>query len=478
MSTARTVAKNTTALLAAEVISKAAGVVYFTVLARYIDVKGVGKISTAQALVYTLIVIVSLGFDQLLTRDIAAVKTRAASYGTNVAFIKLALALIYLVVLYPVTHLLGYSPEVVLLVYLYAANALLGSFTEIAASIFRAFEKMEYTVVIRLCRDVTNIVLSLLAIYLRSSLAAIVGISVFASFCQLLSAAWLLRRRFDLRPARVDLGLCRKLLPACLPFAVVALYPLAQTRLNTLVLSATGSDIDVGRFAAASMVVATLMLIPGTFMQATFPVFARFSGQAAGSLRIAYQKSFTYLLLLGLAVSVGVFLTADRILPLLLGASFVTAVAALKVLAWIPAFGFVGYCNGNFLCATGRERLFMYTEGGFTVFYAVLAISLTSRFGYMGASYAMLLPTVFGFGFYTVLCHRLIGLKLPWKLLVAAMPAALLMAISVEASLQAGVNLLVVVVVIAPAVYGASLYLLRAIRRDDIALFKQVLRLA
>jgi|WetSurMetagenome_2_1015567.scaffolds.fasta_scaffold51064_2 O-antigen/teichoic acid export membrane protein len=478
MSTARTVAKNTTALLVAEAISKATGVVYFAVLARYIEVEGVGRISTAQALVYTLIVIVSLGFDQLLTRDIASVKTRAASYGTNVACIKLALAVIYLFLLYPVTQLLGYSPEVVLLVYLYAANALLASFTEIAASIFRAFEKMEYTVVIRLCREVTNVVLSLLAIYLRYSLAAIVGISVFASFCQLLSAAWLLRRRFDLRAARVNLELCRKLLLACLPFAVIALYPLAQTRLNTLVLSATGSELDVGRFAAASMVIATLMLLAGTFMQATFPVFARFSGQAAGSLRIAYQKSFTYLLLLGLAVSVGVFLTADRILPLLLGASFVTAVAALKVLAWIPAFGFVGYCNGNFLCATGRERLFMYTEGGFTVFYAVLAVTLTSRFSYMGASYAMIIPTVLGFGFYTVLCHRLTGLKLPWRLLVAAVLAALLMAISVQASLRAGVNLLLVVVVIAPAVYGASLYLLKAIRRDDIALFKQVLRLA
>ncbi len=125
MSTARTVAKNTTALLAAEAISKVAGVVYFAALARYIGVAGVGKISTAQALTATLIVLVGLGFDQLLTRDIAAVKTRAASYGTNVAFIKLALSLIYLALLYPVTNLLGYSPGVVLLVYLYAASALL-----------------------------------------------------------------------------------------------------------------------------------------------------------------------------------------------------------------------------------------------------------------------------------------------------------------------------------------------------------------
>jgi hypothetical protein len=52
------------------------------------------------------------------------------------------------------------------------------------------------------------------------------------------------------------------------------------------------------------------------------------------------------------------------------------------------------------------------------------------------------------------------------------------MAVSVQASLQFGVNLLVVIVLIAPVVYGTSLFLFKAITRDDIALFKQVMRLA
>ena len=188
MGTVRTVAKNTSALLIAEVISKAAQIFYFAILARYIAIEGVGKISTAQALTSTLIVLVSLGFDQLMTRDIAAMRSLAASYGTNVAIIKLTLSSLYLIALYPVTQILGYSQEVMLLVYLYAANSLLTSFTEIAASIFRAFEKMEFNVVIRLCRDAINITLSLLAIYLHFSLPILVGISGFASFCQLVCA--------------------------------------------------------------------------------------------------------------------------------------------------------------------------------------------------------------------------------------------------------------------------------------------------
>jgi O-antigen/teichoic acid export membrane protein len=476
VNTARTVAKNTTALLAAEIITKIAQVVYFAILARYIAVDGVGKISIAQALTSSLIVLVNLGFDQLMTRDIAVMKALASSYGVNVACIKFALSFIYIVLLYPVTVLLGYSREVVLLVYLYAANAVLVTFTNIATSTFCAYERMEYTIVIRLLREGTNIVLSLAAIYLGWPLIALVAISVFASLLQFLSGIWLLRRKFNLQLVKVEFSLCRRLILACLPFALVSVYPLAQTYLNTLVLSATSSSTEVGHFAAASLVSSTLMLLPGVFMQATFPVFARFSGQRGESLKTAYQKSFTYLLLLGIAISVGVFLTADRILPLILGNSFVNAVTALKVLGWLPAVGFVGYCNGNFLCATGREKLFMFTEGGFTALYALLAIFLTGRFGYMGAAYAMLIPTFIGFGFYSVLCHRLIRLQIPWKGLLAAIAAAVLMAITVQASFKIGVNLLIVVAVIAPAVYVASLYIFKVINNEDVALFKQVLR--
>jgi hypothetical protein len=82
-----------------------------------------------------------------------------------------------------------------------------------------------------------------------------------------------------------------------------------------------------------------------------------------------------------------------------------------------------------------------------------------------------------GFFFYSVYCHRLLGLALPWKRILAASGAALIMAAAVYSSLQAGVNLFAIVLLIAPAIYAAALALLGVLSREDVSLLKQALKL-
>jgi O-antigen/teichoic acid export membrane protein len=476
MSTVRTIAKNTTALFVAEIVSQALRIVYFAILVRYIQDEGMGKISTAQALVATLFVLVSFGFEQLMVRDVAANKARAPEYVSNVGFIRIVLSLVFALALWMAVQMLGFSSEVATLTYIYGLAFVFKAFTDVALGIYQAFEKMEYNLITHLAREAVNMGLSLLAIYLRYSLIVIVSVSAIANLIELMLAVVFLRRQKVPIRFKVDLGLSYRLVIAALPFALVSIYPLAQSNLNTLILSTSVTAQEVGWFAAATTLIGMVKLIPVIFMRAMFPVFSRASARSDTSLQKAYQKSFTYLLILGLAVSVGTFLTADRIVPLVFGDGFEQAVAALRVLAWVPLVGFVGHANGNVLIAMGREKLFMATEGVFAVVYAALAFALVSPFGYIGASYAMLLPTVVGFVFYTVMCHRLLGLSLPWKRAVAAAAAAGLMAACVYYSLHAGINLFAVILLIAPVVYGSALYLLRVLSREDLTLLKQALK--
>jgi O-antigen/teichoic acid export membrane protein len=478
VSTVSTLAKNTIALFSAEVFSRGISIVYFAILARYIQIEGVGKISTAQALVAMLSLMVQFGLQQLIIRDVAGSRARAIPYVSNVAFVRLFLSLIFLGVVLVIIQLSSYSYELKVIIFIYSINAILGVFTDIGLSIFQAFERMEFNLLIRIFRDSVNVGLSLFAIYLRCSLVTIVGISAFASLLELFLGVVLLRNRFFAFRLELDLRLCKRLLIAALPFAVVGLYPLARSSLNTLILSATGSMEEVGRFAASNTIVMMLMLVPTIFMQAMFPVFSRLSSNSDNSVTIAYQKSFNYLFLFGLAISVGTFLTAERIILLVLGPGFQLAVTALRILAWLPLFSYVGYCNGNFLCATGREKLFMLTEGIFAIIYAISGFILTTRFGYKGACYAVLIPTVLGFFFYSILCHKLLHLYLPSKTAMSGALASLVMAVCVHYSLLQDLNLFVIVLLIAPAVYGGALYLLRAFPTEDLMLLKRALRLS
>ena len=477
MSNVRTIAKNTTALLAAEGVSQVLRVIYFAVLVRYVQAEGMGKISTAQALVTILFVLVTFGFEQLMVRDVAGDKTKTVTYFSNVAFLRLFLSVPFGLAIWALVQVFDYPAELAIITYIYGFAFLVKAFTDVGLAIFQAYEIMEYNLLTRVIRDLVNIGLSLLAIALQYSLIVIVSVTALANVVELVLTFALLRRQGVQFRFQVDLGLAKRLLVMSVPFALVSVYPLAHSQLNTLILSATSTVEDVGWFASPNMLVGMTMLIPAVFMRAVFPVFSRYSGRPAGALQSTYQKSFTYLLILGLAVSVGTFLTAGRLIPLIFGDGFGESVPVLQILAWQPVFGFVGHVNGNLLVATGREKFFVVTEGLFAGFYALLGFVLVPLMGMIGAAIAVVVPTAIGFAFYSVYCHRSLGLALPWKRALAATAAALLMAAAVYSALHLGVNLFAVVLLIAPAIYAAALALLGALSREDVSLLKQALKL-
>jgi O-antigen/teichoic acid export membrane protein len=476
MNSARTVLKNTSILFAAEIMGRAISIAYVAVLARYVHVEGMGQLSTAQAMSGTLLVLVTFGFSQLMIREIAAHPAKAQGLVGNVVFLRLVLALVYGVLIWLSVRSANYSPELAAIVYLYALTAVLGAFVDVASSVFQAYEEMQYLLVVEFGRNVLNVVLSLLAIYLHYSLVVIVAVSAVASLLQLAIATWLVAWRYKFRRIQIDLAWCKRLFVAAIPFAAFSVYYLATYSFNTLILSLNRSSAEVGAFGSAVNLITILMIVPALFMRAVFPVFARLSGRSHDNLKEAYTRSFNYMLILGLGISLGTYVAGDRVLRLIYGSGFEMAMPAVRILAWMPLFSYVGYVNGNLLIATGREKLFMVTEGGFAALTALLGVALVGRYGYLGSCVAILTPTIITFFFYSIFCHRLLGKRPPLRTAASALLAGLLMAAVVYLCLQGGVNLFAVIFLVAPMTYGVALYVLGAVTSDDIGLLRHALQ--
>ncbi len=142
MSSARTVLKNTTVLFVAETTSRAISIFYVAVLARYIHVEGMGQLATAQAMSGTLLVLVTFGFSQLMIREIAAQPDKAEGLVGQVTLLRLALSIVYGILIWLSVQGAHYSPELATIVYLYAFTAVLSAFVDISSSVFQAYEEM------------------------------------------------------------------------------------------------------------------------------------------------------------------------------------------------------------------------------------------------------------------------------------------------------------------------------------------------
>ena len=469
MHTARSVAKNTSILLLGRVISIGLGFVYYASLARYIHDTGVGKIGIATSLVSLLSLLANFGLSQVIIRDVATDKAKVQIYVWNSLFLRGALSIVFIFILIIVTKIANYPSDTILIIYIYATAYIFDEFTDVIFSIFYAFEKMEHVTAIQVGRDIINIVLSLGAIYLHKSLIVIVLISTFANLFKL-AVSWLvLRWKFTKLSFHLDAQLCRGLLITALPFAALAVLTAVHRTIDTIILSFYRQEAEVGWFTAANVPIGYLILLPSMLLQAIFPVFARFHGSSKPSLQLAYSTSFKYLLLLGVPLCIGTLATADQVVSLIYGRGFEKAALSLRISS-LPLFWMFSYASGGLLNATGGQKLSATIAGTAALINVLLALWLIPIHGYIGASIAAVAP---GFLFMfpiTLICHRRLGLGLPYALAAKTLISALCVGAATIFALRVRINLLIAVFLIAPVVYALCLLVLRAIGRADLDL--------
>ena len=196
-------------------LTQVLGMVYVAVLARYILAEGMGKIAIATSLVSILVLIINFGFSQLIVRNVASDRSKAGHYVSNALLLKAILSLIFFILILIVISVTRYPTDTTMIILIYSLSFVFDEFSEVIFSIFNAFEIMEYPAAIQTGRDITNIVLSLIAIYLHATIFALVFISVLASLLKLIVSLFFLRWRFISFSLQIDKRLCYQISNIC-----------------------------------------------------------------------------------------------------------------------------------------------------------------------------------------------------------------------------------------------------------------------
>jgi O-antigen/teichoic acid export membrane protein len=475
MGTAQRVAKNTTVLLLNRGLSLGLGVIYIAVLARYIHAEGIGIIATATSLVSMLMLLPNFGLSELIVRDVAGDRAKAGLYFFNAFFLRGLLSIIFAIRLVCFSKIVKYPISTTLIIFIYGLAYIVDALSDVAFSIFNGFEKMEYPATIQTARDLMNIGLSLLAIYMGASLLMIVFISLVANLFKLAMSLVILCWRFVKPRLKIDGPLCRRLLSGALPFAALGMISLVERQIDTALLSFYRPEKEVGWFSAANTLIGYLLLLPAVFLQAIFPVFSKFHTSSIEALKQAYSTTFKYLLILGLALCAGTIVSADQVIALVFGPGFENAAFALRILSFAMLW-MVGFANGALLSATGGQNILAGILGVGASLNVVAGIILIPRFGFVGASIAGIISGV-AFSFpLTLLCHKRLGIQLPYGLALRSLVASLFMGTSVALGWQLRMNFFVNIFIVAPLIYGVLLFSLRIVGKEDILIFARVFK--
>jgi O-antigen/teichoic acid export membrane protein len=473
MRTGLTVLKNTGVLLLGRGIAIALGVVYIAALSRYVQASGMGIIATATSFVAMLSLLLNFGLNDVAIRDISADRSRVSAYLPNLFFLRGVFVGIFFVLVLLFSWLIDYPPTTITVILIYGFVFILDELTLICFSVFSAYEKMEYSAALQTGRDILNMLLSMAAIALHASLFVIVSISVLASFVKLILGLVILKWKFVLPKFRIDLAITRSLFLSTLPFAAMLFVSVVAKEVDVFVLSLFRPEEEVGWYSSAALLVNYLLLVPGIFLQAIFPVFSKFHATSPDELKRVYSISFKYLLLLGCALSFGTFITAGQVIDLVFGAGFEQAATVLMILSPL-LFWIFGYANGSYLNATGGQGISTRFAVISVILTVGLSLTLTPRFGLVGAALTRIIPGAILFIPLTLICHKRLSILIPYMLILKSILAASIMAGCVLWALCSEWHLLLAVFVVSPLTYGLALFALGVVGRPDVDLFFQM----
>ena len=181
-----------------------------------------------------------------------------------------------------------------------------------------------------------------------------------------------------------------------LPLGIFSLLLTLIFKVDVFFLNWFGNKTDVALFESPHRLITQMQIFSMAISSSLFPVLSRFAGRNSNSsLQLYYSNTYKFLLIIGILISVLLFLGGRPLIVTLFGGAFRDAAASLKILSPIMVFLFLISLQNFFLTAIGRQLLNMVSISIALIINISLDILLIPHYSFIGASIATLISYFF-----------------------------------------------------------------------------------
>ena len=363
---ARTVAKNSVVPMGLNLANRVIYFVFAMLYVRILGPEGTGQYAWVIA-VYGIFEILSrYGLGTLVTREVAADKSKSSLYLTNVLSLRTLLWAVSIVLMGLAvggsrsTASLGAASEgggtlaglwdsflaittgwsgnevtweapapiglvEMQAVAVFALVMLVANWSDAFSSLFNAFEKMEYPAGLGIAMALLQVTLGALVLLLGWGIVGLAWVALVVNLVQLVWLNWLVRSTLFKPQWKWDWTLQKWMLATSGPLMINHLLATVFWRIDIWILRPLVGAASVGLYSVALKYLDGLNIIPSTFTLAIFPLMSRLARQEGAALLRSYTLSVRLLLIVSLPLAVAVTLLAQPLIYLLGGVQFARA---------------------------------------------------------------------------------------------------------------------------------------------------------
>ena len=462
---------NSLFILAARSVSRVISLVVVIILANALGDTRYGQYTTLVVYSGLVAVLGDLGFQSLYTREAARHREDIGRYlGTLIVF-RVALAAAAAVAF---AVALGLGAGLTSLILPGCALLVTTAYASLLRNTFYSVGRAEFDAIAIVAETLIQAVLIVLGSRRDSGVAYYVW-AYAASYTFTIVYSIVVIRVFRLGRIRLglDVGLVRAWLPLALPFAFTFFLTNLYFRAGFVILQQLRSFAEVGWFTLAYKPFEALQFVPLAIQTVVYPLLGVYFVSDPGKLKLAYERFFKVLVLLGWPLTVGTFVLVHPINAIFnRSGAFSESEPALRILAIGIVFLFANSAFYAMLNATNRQGLNAWATALAAGVNIVLNLVLIRLYGYLGAGTVTVVTeaALCTFGWWFVQLNRpelrLPVLRLTWRIVLAGviMGAVLFPMRSLSIFITVPVGFVV---------YVVAAFVLRAIDREEYELAEQ-----
>jgi O-antigen/teichoic acid export membrane protein len=424
---------NTAFRAGAEIVGKLATLALYAGIARATGVEGLGTFVLAASFAELGLIVVDLGLDQYMTREVARDRGRRSLF-PNVIALKLALLVPVALAMIAITYALDYSGETRAAVFLLTAGFFGDSLIRTEFALFMAYEHGRPVATVILVQRIATAAVGLVLLAAGLGVVAVSATYAVCAAAGFALGAVLLGRSIGFPAWNASPSSWGDIAVKSLPFAIQVIFMVMLFRLDAVILAQLSTDRAVGDYGAAYRMFEATLFIPYAIASSFAAMYAYLTPTSSPTIGWVFGRSvkFAVACLLPIGVLFGVY--AGELLSTIFGDEFSEAHGALELLSGaVPLIGIVVLCS-TFIVSRGPSRALVVLTGSITALNIALNFVLIPELDQDGAATAMLISeALFATGGLIIADRQLGGFGWLNSLMGPAIAAAVMFAVAVTA---------------------------------------------
>lgn len=412
----------------ARILSGLLGFATVAVMARTLGREGFGAYATATAFIQIFAVLIDFGLTTATLQTTSAAGADRTRLLGNALGLRLVSATSFLILAPVVALAFPYDPGIRLAILILVPTQIASALVAVVTTLFQRTLTMRRAAV----AEVVGRGVQLAGVY--AVVAGNRGLLWFVAAIALGNVvhfviAW--RGARSIEPLRFgfDRAVWRTLIAASWPIGISIAFNVIYLRADTVILSLTRSQAEVGLYGAAYRVIDVLTAIPFLFMGLVLPLMtSAWTGNDRERLSRVTGKAFDFLSIVALPIFAGGAVLARPIMRLVGGIDFEPAGPLLAVLLGGLVAIMLGTVAGHGVVAANLQKKMIKWYAADALASLILYATLIPRFGPAAAAGVTVFSEIFAAAASTILFFRATGARIRLSIFGRSIAASILLA--------------------------------------------------